>query len=407
MGTKINRKLMKIFGQSAGVNQRAVFGSLAAGTPVFSTDPETIQSNGNYLGGWFSAVLGGNSPAIQDMNSLNYLFAYQLAYLMQSGVAEWDTNTEYFTGSLVMSAGRIYSSLVDNNLGYAITDTAKWAPKNPMTAAGDLVFGGVGGKETRLPIGAEGQVLTATSGNPVWGQGVPPGTIFEYGGLTVPTGYLALGQDVLRALYPNLFSAIGVAYGIGNGLTTFTLPPAGYFTRQAGDASDPDSASRGPNVGGTQTIAGGSTTSGNPNVTVLSTANLSPGMTAAGAGIPAGAVVRAILGATTFTLGDAANTTNVNATSTTSAQTFSFSKSATGNYLGSVQASQFASHNHTQDAHAHNYLTKYGAPYSATGGSFLEGTTSSVTDYQQPYIYPAGGNETRPVNISIKKIIKY
>ena len=100
MATKLVRKLQKIFAETAGFNQKAKIGSLAAGVPEFTTDIELMQSNGNYSGGWFSTVLGGNSPAIQDMNALDNLITYQLAYLMQSGVAEWDPNTHYFIGSL-------------------------------------------------------------------------------------------------------------------------------------------------------------------------------------------------------------------------------------------------------------------------------------------------------------------
>lgn len=41
----------------------------------------------------------------------------------------------------------------------------------PMTAAGDLIYGGTGGDATVLPIGTDGQVLTITGGVPVWGVG--------------------------------------------------------------------------------------------------------------------------------------------------------------------------------------------------------------------------------------------
>ena len=41
---------------------------------------------------------------------------------------------------------------------------------NPMTTAGDMIFGGSSGTATRLPIGASGSVLKATSGTAVgWG----------------------------------------------------------------------------------------------------------------------------------------------------------------------------------------------------------------------------------------------
>ena len=123
---KIIRKVQKIFGSAAGPSQRGVFGSKAAGSPAFSTDPETIQSLSNYLGGWFTAVIGGNAPCIEDMNALQFLNSYQLAYLMQAGVPEWEAGTSYYIGSLVNDSGTLYRSLVDDNLGNAVSDTSKW-----------------------------------------------------------------------------------------------------------------------------------------------------------------------------------------------------------------------------------------------------------------------------------------
>lgn len=39
---------------------------------------------------------------------------------------------------------------------------------NPMTTAGDLIYGGVAGAPTRLGVGTNGQVLTLVSGAPAW-----------------------------------------------------------------------------------------------------------------------------------------------------------------------------------------------------------------------------------------------
>lgn len=126
---KIARKNMKIFGSTAGFEQIAEFGSLAASSPVFSTDPETIQSLPQYLEGWFAAVLAGNSPAIEDMNALCFLYAYQLTYLMQEGIPEWNTNAIYFIGSLASDgAGLVYQSLTDDNTGNALSSATNWAP---------------------------------------------------------------------------------------------------------------------------------------------------------------------------------------------------------------------------------------------------------------------------------------
>ena len=40
---------------------------------------------------------------------------------------------------------------------------------NPMTTAGDTIYGGASGTPERLAIGSSGQVLTVTSGKPAWG----------------------------------------------------------------------------------------------------------------------------------------------------------------------------------------------------------------------------------------------
>src|SRR4051812_38133642 len=107
--SRLTRFTQLIFGSNASSAQMAQYGSFAAGTPATysgtTITPALVQSLGNYLSGWFSAVLGQNSPAIEDMNSLCYLFAYQLSYLMQAGVPEWDAGTTYYTGDIVQILG--------------------------------------------------------------------------------------------------------------------------------------------------------------------------------------------------------------------------------------------------------------------------------------------------------------
>lgn len=125
---KIIRKVAKIFGSSSGALEVSEFGSLAAGLPVYSTDPAVIQSLAQWLEGWFSAVVGANSPAIEDMNAFCYVMAYQISYLMQAGVAEWDATTTYYIGSMVNDGGALYISKTDDNLNNVLTDTANWQP---------------------------------------------------------------------------------------------------------------------------------------------------------------------------------------------------------------------------------------------------------------------------------------
>lgn len=85
---------------------------------------------------------------------------------------------------------------------------------------------------------------------------VPSGSMLAYGGASSPTGYLLCdGTSYLRATYPNLFTAIGTAYGAADG-THFNVPDLrGRFQRGVsnGSGNDPDAASR------TASNAGGNT----------------------------------------------------------------------------------------------------------------------------------------------------
>lgn len=55
--------------------------------------------------------------------------------------------------------------------------------------------------------------------------GVPSGGMFEWAGAVAPDGYLLCdGSAVSRADYPDLYAAIGVVWGAGDGSTTFNLP---------------------------------------------------------------------------------------------------------------------------------------------------------------------------------------
>lgn len=129
--SKLSRVTQLLFGSSSGSNQIAQFGSYANSTPTFTTNVATIQALGQWLTGWFGAVVGGNSPAIEDMNAMCYVIFYQLCYILQEGVAEYDSGTTYFKGSIVNDGnGALYISQQDNNSGNALTNATYWLSPN-------------------------------------------------------------------------------------------------------------------------------------------------------------------------------------------------------------------------------------------------------------------------------------
>lgn len=145
---KLTRAAQKQFGSSAGFQQMAKYGSFAAGVPARFTGatitPALVQQLSNYLDGWFGAVVGGNSPAIEDMNALCWLFAYQLGYILQTGIPEWNSETIYFIGSYAQDgAGAMYISKTDNNLNNALSNNTHWqlsgGGMRTMSAVGNIL----------------------------------------------------------------------------------------------------------------------------------------------------------------------------------------------------------------------------------------------------------------------------
>lgn len=101
------------------------------------------------------------------------------------------------------------------------------------------------------------KATTADNGNPA-------GTVISFAGATSPIGYLVCdGSSVLRADYPDLFAALGTAWGSANA-AEFNLPDLrGQFLRgqDQGEGVDPNAVARtaqnsggnsGDNVGSVQ-----------------------------------------------------------------------------------------------------------------------------------------------------------
>lgn len=124
---KIPRKFHKIFANAAtAVGNIAKFGSAALLAPDYSSDPEQIQSLAPYDQGWKAATISNRSPEIQDRNALDFQNSYQIAYLHQEGISEWNSQTEYATGGYAKVAGVTYVSKQDLNTNHAVTDTNWW-----------------------------------------------------------------------------------------------------------------------------------------------------------------------------------------------------------------------------------------------------------------------------------------
>jgi len=125
---KITRKHQKIFaGDVPATNVVATFGSLKAGSPAYSSDPDTIQSLAAWGSGWSEAVINNYAPAIQDLNAVFNVITRQLAYIFQNGVPYWSATPAYYIGSIVSDDDKtLYMSVSDTNTNVALTDNTKW-----------------------------------------------------------------------------------------------------------------------------------------------------------------------------------------------------------------------------------------------------------------------------------------
>lgn len=99
------------------------------------------------------------------------------------------------------------------------------------------------------------------AGTALAGGGVPTGAILPFGGSAAPSGFLMCdGSAVSRSTYSALFTAIGTAYGVGDGSTTFNLPKtAGRVPVGVGSAeAQRDISLTGSTAGSTDTLDFGS-----------------------------------------------------------------------------------------------------------------------------------------------------
>jgi hypothetical protein len=210
---KITRYVQNLFGNLVGAaGNYGKFGSLAAGVPQYTKDPKEIQSLDAWNLGWNAATVGNKSPALQDRNALDFLAFYQLAYLMQQGVPEWNADTTYYIGGICASGGSFYVSITDDNINHAVSDTNHWLNQ----AAYALQF--------RYPVGEV--FITHRSGNPAALLGF--GTWIRYGEGRSPMFLSTSDTD---------FDAIDKTYGEKNHtLTIGEIPPVPTYGNLSGTA---------------------------------------------------------------------------------------------------------------------------------------------------------------------------
>ena len=123
--TRLKRVTNKIFGATASTiddptygPEIGQFGSAKLGTYNATDDVAQIQGLSAWDNGWIDAVIPDQQyPTLPEMTGVGKVFSYQTSYLMQEGIAEWDSATEYCKDSIVKYVPEISSQSATASIG--------------------------------------------------------------------------------------------------------------------------------------------------------------------------------------------------------------------------------------------------------------------------------------------------
>lgn len=112
---------------------------------------------------------------------------------------------------------------------------------------GDVWFTNGGGVPVQITSGNSIVSNVVVPSSPL----MPSGALLDFAGSTAPVGFLLCdGAAVSRTTYSDLFAALGVIYGAGNGTTTFNVPNfSGRTSVGVGTYTDPVSGSISRSIG--------------------------------------------------------------------------------------------------------------------------------------------------------------
>lgn len=131
--TNFTRKFLDEFAKDNKNTDLIVYGSTASGGAIPSSDPEVLQGDPNFRLGWKGATLENltnntRNPVRNEWSALDYIHNYHINHILQKGGQEYNPLTEYYIDDLSREVGgtKLYKSLVNNNIGNALTDVSKW-----------------------------------------------------------------------------------------------------------------------------------------------------------------------------------------------------------------------------------------------------------------------------------------
>lgn len=277
---KITRVTSIIFASGASGTDIEQFGSkVQTGTPNYSTDPAVIQALAAWSTGWSSALVVANkSEYKQDRNAVDYVASYQIGYLLQQGISEYDSATPYYTNSVVQYGGLFYISLIDNNSGnQPDINPSDW---RNMSASPTTTVKTSGSGTYTPPAGCVFISVRMVGGGGGGGAGGSTGGNTTFGGFTAGGGGGSGG-----AAGASTGGSVNIAGGCG---TSDGQGGSSYFGG-AGYLTNPPAANSGSGAGGTSGTPIAGSSGGYLEGSISAPGSISYAVGAGGTGTHAGA----------------------------------------------------------------------------------------------------------------------
>jgi microcystin-dependent protein len=272
--------------------------ALAPGSKLTVQGPATINSSTAITAGGssgngvlvsstanFGTFFGSGAPTISAARGSIYLRSDGPPYYNVDGATTW--------ASLASGSGTVNGGTINQLAWYAGTGSTVSGLATANSSVLVTSGGGVPSLGTTLPNGITGTTQAALDNSTklattAYSDGavsaglalaVPIGVCLPYGGSSAPNSQwlLAYGQAINRTTYAGAFAIYGVAFGSGDGSTTFNLPDlrgrvaAGLDNMGGSAASRLTSTTMSPN--GTTMAASGGAQTNTATTTVNSSGN--------------------------------------------------------------------------------------------------------------------------------------
>lgn len=205
MSTRFQRPAAAYTG-AGGLSNRTKYQNDATAIPTVAIDDQKIDGDFNYVIDALNVLDDGVTSLVVGAIPDASLTLAKLTDGTAASVAGRSAGTDGVRADIVAAA--------DNTI--------------LARTSGTLAFSKVTSTMVDSGVASSGNVLQADgAGAAAWAtiNSYPTGGLAPFAGSSAPTGWLfCYGQNVSRATYSALFSALSTTYGAGDGSTTFALP---------------------------------------------------------------------------------------------------------------------------------------------------------------------------------------